>query len=105
MKPDVLTDSGEMRFKGDTFICDKCGSEYAKIDDAGYEDELICDVCASARFKSYIESPCHICGKPMGKDDFNPFFSNSLEKFAHSECAKQLSDDELEEEEWYACWD
>ena len=105
MKHVVSTDSGEMRFKGETFICELCGKEYSPIDNAGYEDEDICDVCGSRRFKAYIESLCHFCKKPMGKEDINPFYSGALDEYAHSKCIEKLSDDEIDEGEWNSCWD
>jgi len=87
-----------LRFKGYTVICDDCFEEFNEWDDSGYEDECICLTCGAKRMNNYLNSPCRICGKPMGHDK-QPFFNVDGEP-AHGKCIETLSEEELEKEEW-----
>jgi len=92
-----------MKFKGFTLYCDECDREYSEWDDVGYEDEQICPVCGSARYKAFIESLCEVCGKPIGKTP--DVFVNCDGLYAHKECVENLPEEQQIEEEWNPIWD
>lgn len=87
-----------MRFKGDTFFCDYCGREFSEDDDAGFEYDRVCNICASRLYNDFLNSKCIVCGKKMGKDE-DPW-TNFREENCHSKCIKEIPDDKLEEDEW-----
>ena len=92
-----------MKFKGFTLYCDECNRAYSQWDDTGYEDEQICPVCGSARYRAFIETLCELCGEPIGKTP--NVFVNTDGLYAHQECVDKLSSEEQEEQEWYPVWE
>lgn len=88
-----------MRFEGDTFFCDYCGREFSYLDDAGFEDDRVCPICASKAFNDFLNSKCVVCGKRMGHDE-DPW-SNLDEQYCHEKCINQLSEKTIEDEEWF----
>lgn len=92
-----------MRLRGFTLFCDECNREYSEWDDTGYEDEQICPVCGSARYKNFIDSLCELCSKPIGKTA--DIFVNCNGLYAHKKCVEKLPEKKQEEDEWYPLWD
>jgi len=88
-----------MRFKGETVTCEGCGREISEEDDQGYEDTPLCSGCSAREYQIYLKIPCALCGKPMG-ENADPW-CNIDEEYAHDKCIKKLTDEQVEEAEWY----
>jgi len=91
-----------MRFKGETVHCESCNREIAEEDDMGWEDNPLCSGCSARAYQAFINTPCKICGKKMGKES-NPFYDENQD-WAHGNCVDKLSDEELEEQCWSDDW-
>ena len=91
-----------MKFKGETVECESCGIEFNEDDDNRHPDadDPLCPVCASKQYNNFLKESCKICGKPMG-DNPSDCFWNGCEEYAHKSCVEKLSDDEVENGEWY----
>lgn len=89
-----------MRFDGewDTAICEDCDRTVSESDDCGWEDTSLCSGCSARRTQEFVNSPCNLCKKPMGKDSDGMW--NCDGETAHTKCVKKLSEKKQEEQEW-----
>jgi len=94
-----------MLFEGDedNFLCDCCFEEFPDDFNAGYEDEVVCKICAHKQYLAWREEPCAFCGKPMKDDESDPVFDGATERSAHGKCydKNEINIPEDEIDEWY----